>query len=58
MVLSSLNTYKKATTNYLCILIIPIVLACGNAGDSVVSLKFQITDKKQELDLSDITILK
>ena len=33
-------------------------LACGNVGDSVVSLKFQITDKKQELDLSDITILK
>jgi len=33
-------------------------LTCGNAGDSVVSLKFQITDKKQELDLSDITILK
>ena len=33
-------------------------LACGNLGDSVVSVKFQITDKKQELDLSDITILK
>jgi hypothetical protein len=31
---------------------------CGNLGDSVISLKFQITDKKQELDLSDITILK
>ena len=33
-------------------------LACGNAGDSVVSVKFQITDKKQELNLSDITIFK
>ena len=33
-------------------------LACGNLGDSVISLKFQITDKKQELDLSDITIFK
>ena len=31
---------------------------CGNAGDSVVSVKFQITEKKQELDLSDITIFK
>jgi hypothetical protein len=31
---------------------------CDNLGDSVISVKFQITDKKQELDLSDITILK
>jgi len=31
---------------------------CGNLGDSVVSVKFQITDKKQELDLSDIVIFK
>jgi len=31
---------------------------CGNAGDSVVSVKFQITEKKQELDLNDITIFK
>ena len=33
-------------------------LACDNLGDSVISVKFQITDKQQELDLSDITILK
>lgn len=33
-------------------------LNCGNAGDSVVSVKFQITDKKQELELNDITIFK
>jgi hypothetical protein len=33
-------------------------LACNNLGDSVISLKFQITDKNQELELSDITILK
>jgi hypothetical protein len=31
---------------------------CDNIGDSVISVKFQITDKKQELNLSDITILK
>lgn len=31
---------------------------CGNLGDSVISVKFQITDKKQELELSDITVLK
>jgi len=31
---------------------------CGNLGDSVISVNFQITDKKQSLDLSDITILK
>ena len=36
----------------------PFPLVCDNLGDSVISLKFQITDKKQELDLSDITILK
>ena len=33
-------------------------LTCGNLGDSVISVKFQITEKQQELDLSDITILK
>lgn len=33
-------------------------LSCGNLGDSVISVKFQITDKKQALELSDITVLK
>lgn len=31
---------------------------CGNLGDSVVSVKFQITEKKQVLDLSNISVLK
>ena len=31
---------------------------CGNLGDSVISVKFQITEKKQVLELSNITVLK
>jgi hypothetical protein len=33
-------------------------LSCGQLGDSVVSVKFQITEKKQVLELSNITVLK
>ena len=32
--------------------------SCGNLGDSVISVKFQITEKKQVLELSNITVLK